>query len=1063
MVLLVVAVAAFAVLWRSGPLDATAVSWSSRDYAPAVVVVARLVGVVVAGYLIVVCMLTLAGGLGRLAVLGRVAARLAVGPLRTKVVQVAAASSIIVASMSANAQASVASGPVATLPIDRADRVGSEEPPLARVSVVMSLTEARAAARAARPAAAAEIVAPPAQAGVVVVQAGDSLWSLCEARYGPPVSRAVVAVVAAVNGLTDPSLIMPGQQLRFPADPTDRVNAGDDARVFVREGDSLWFIASNALAVRSGSVKPAAVATAVGEMIAINTFASGTPERIFPGEELLLPASITGAVTEPGVVAPSPSPVDDGRPTAPVGVPLPPPVPLASTPATDPTPAAATAVRSTPTSPAPVIRSSVVPANVPATPVPTAAGPRPPVAVERATRSGLGVAREVLAGVSGSLVLASGLLVASRRLRRRRAAPHRAAGVVALSETATSVEQAVFRAGDVLFVTWAGQVLTRLVRALPDGFVGRVRAVELTDPTGSDGDAIEVLWDRPVAAFPPAGWVGSHEGWAWRRRFDPDEGFDRLLGPAIPGLVTIGRRDGRLVLVDVATFGSLALAGRGGSDVARSMMLSWCADNDLGFAVVSPVGFDVDGVEQLDRFEPLSPQGALATAHREAGLLPFGERSIGELRVFVVDASFPHVDELVELCQPGSTIAVVVVGDVPGAGGRLVVDEDGSAHLEPGGFTVETVGLTRQNAASVACLLDELAEPVGDDAIDAAHNDLVAHVEQIAHEHTQALREARDEDVGHGDRDARRDHGEPDAIEFADEPAGASPVTVTATTEAVCDASGLDGFAGEPDDGLDDGPLALLPRSTYRVRVLGPVCVDDVASLSGPAVAVLALLAVTRLEPTETERRLSGSVVQARIWGDKDVSPEHVFNTISRVRRLLPLPDRRVAVGRDGRDDSSRYWADPAVGSDLEQLMVAVALARTLSSSDAITVLRYGLGLVTGAPFGGCAKFVGWAAPEVTGWAARAEWLIEDAVCQLVELAFEAGDRDAIAEALRAGRRGTTGGSERITRASVAFAASRGSVPAFEEAWRQAVNELEFEPSPGLVRWAAGLRSTYQS
>jgi nucleoid-associated protein YgaU len=65
---------------------------------------------------------------------------------------------------------------------------------------------------------AAHGVAAPVASQRIVVHAGDTLWVLAE-RHATPGSdpRRWIADVARLNGLTDPTRLLPGQVLQLPA------------------------------------------------------------------------------------------------------------------------------------------------------------------------------------------------------------------------------------------------------------------------------------------------------------------------------------------------------------------------------------------------------------------------------------------------------------------------------------------------------------------------------------------------------------------------------------------------------------------------------------------------------------------------------------------------------------------------------------------------------------------------------------------------------------------------------------------------------------------------------
>ena len=131
----------------------------------------------------------------------------------------------------------------------------------------------------------------------------------------------------------------------------------------------------------------------------------------------------------------------------------------------------------------------------------------------------------------------------------------------------------------------------RRVRATPV-------AVEISEAHG-----IELLWDAPMPSAPRP--VGSH-----RRRLGvahpvrPRPARPATPAPAvIPGLVTIGQRDGNTVLVDLEALGSLAITGdpTAAENLARSIVVELACGDDLANSYVHTVGVDLDDLPQLDR------------------------------------------------------------------------------------------------------------------------------------------------------------------------------------------------------------------------------------------------------------------------------------------------------------------------------------------------------------------------------------------------------------------------------------------------------------------------------
>ena len=174
-----------------------------------------------------------------------------------------------------------------------------------------------------------------------------------------------------------------------------------------------------------------------------------------------------------------------------------------------------------------------------------------------------------LVGLAGATTLSAGLLAVYRRLRRRQsAAGARAWRLMPSGESARLYRQLV-AAADLPLVRWAGQELSGVLFGLGRPAAGPV-AVELSELTG-----IELLWDAPMPEA-PAPWEATPGGWSWRLLYDPAaEVPEAVLPAAVPGLVTLGRRDDAQLLVDLEAYGSLSICGdpRAAEDVMRAVVL----------------------------------------------------------------------------------------------------------------------------------------------------------------------------------------------------------------------------------------------------------------------------------------------------------------------------------------------------------------------------------------------------------------------------------------------------------------------------------------------------------
>ena len=322
----------------------------------------------------------------------------------------------------------------------------------------------------------------------------------------------------------------------------------------------------------------------------------------------------------------------------------------------------------------------------------------------------------LLAGVSGAIALAeprfSFDFAECDDAARRRGVQLRPS----LDEENLTTEAAVVAAADLPLVRWAGQSLAELFAGLrPQHLQSIPQAVELSDSTG-----LEILWSAPNMAA-PAPWSLADGGWTWRLPYDPDAPVPvEALPAALPSLVTIGRRDGRQLLVNLEAFGSVAVRG----DVERvtaflcSVAAELALGDDLADAYVSAVNVDVpmssdrlwigDIDEAIQRVESFSasvrdafrPTGAESSHAFRSG--PNG----AHLEVAVVIASLiddTNAARLVQSIGANQGVAVVVASDVP-ANASVRINADGSAVLDPLGVSFEAVGLPADSARQITAL-----------------------------------------------------------------------------------------------------------------------------------------------------------------------------------------------------------------------------------------------------------------------------------------------------------------------------------------------------------------------
>ena len=200
-------------------------------------------------------------------------------------------------------------------------------------------------------------------------------------------------------------------------------------------------------------------------------------------------------------------------------------------------------------------------------------------------------------GLSGSTVLASGLVVMLRRRRRRTGGAALVDEDTGIDET-SPLEAAVIEAADVDFVRWAGLALGELGAQLdPAELRGDPAEVDLDTEAGS----VELHWTIPNP-LPVPGWEARDGGWSWLARFDATAVL-RELAPPMPSLVTVGSRGSRLVMVDLEQTGSLAVGGDPDlvSALLRSVVLELASGDHLTDAFVVTVGSDMTALAHLDR------------------------------------------------------------------------------------------------------------------------------------------------------------------------------------------------------------------------------------------------------------------------------------------------------------------------------------------------------------------------------------------------------------------------------------------------------------------------------
>jgi DNA-binding winged helix-turn-helix (wHTH) protein len=807
-----------------------------------------------------------------------------------------------------------------------------------------------------------------------------------------------------------------GQSASDQASPATSGDAGwlPGETVVVQSGDNVWDLSAERLDRADGeTLTPtnAEIADHMHLVIDTNTFPSGNPSLIFPGDTIDFPA-----IGSPPLA----------QPTEPPPLPPPPAADLPAPPATEAHPPPSAPPDVLPPTEAPTIAvetGTTVPARHPADTKPGAQQAAPALTDNDASPDRSLV---TLAGVTGTVALASGLATALVRQRRRR----RALGTGRPSRLSTrqaEVETAIVAASDVPFTRWAGEELAALARQLtPTAIKGAPIAVELEPGVG-----IEILWDQPCQTA-PIPWEATDGGWSWRVHYDPDEPTPLAEWPSpIPALATVGTRGHRQLLVDLEAVGTLAVSGPPADVEAwiRAVVLELGAGDDLADASVLTVGSGVDGVEHLERVADVHPDEAIglltARARDITDLLDGNEslfhRRLGEnpvlgLSTDVVvcgDVELETQTQIAACVVPRHGAAVILTADVKHAGARLVLDGYGSAVLHdvgPDPILITPVGVPRETAAEIAVLLDHEHDASADEPFsDEVVTELVPDSEQ------------RPTD---------------EALASASEPGAA--FVQNNLLDSACSDNGDDEWCR--------------PEPALLVRVLGRPAVPDRPEIQGLKLRLLVYLAC------QNGRTVSRSRILDAVWGGEARERKTFSNKLSDLRNTLGTSPTGSPLLSTATDAGVRL--DPSVRTDLSVFIALAARARDAASNEAIELLSDALTLVHGEPFddGGYE----WA--DATQDNVQTHDHILNAARDLCRLACEADDLTIARFALVQGLKAVPGHEDlyRLRMQLEHRAANTAAIHAtFNELTHQ-LNVLECEPSTetvNLYRQLVGRRS----
>lgn len=737
------------------------------------------------------------------------------------------------------------------------------------------------------PPAATASVDPQTDARVWVVFAGDTVWDIAEQALG---DGGRSGEILELNPTVQPRRLRVGYHLTLPGDaaiPNDRqptapapTDAATDApssptttividtagylppeTITIRTGDNLWSLSETRLDAADGpTLTPSAAETAdyLDDVIDSNSFPSGDPSLIHPGERYQFPAIGTPPPASEPQAAPS-----EPEPTATGSVPAPTP---------DPIPVTTTNAPSTtaPTRPSELSPEPTTIVTTPASPATTSTS---------GGSTGDSDTAPLLAGIASATALATGLLLAHRRRRQHAARRGAAALRRPLRAQQRQLVDQLVRAADVPLVRWANHELATLMAGLnPRAIMGTPLAVEISTSHG-----IELLWSSPNTGAPHP-WEAADGGWTWRLLYDPDHPVphDPEIAP-IAGLVTIGSRDGNQLLLNLEAFGTVALTGdpARADNLARAVVLELATTQELGSACCTVVGLAVDGDEHFWRAEHAdietvrqrisSQQASYRKLIRESGMpgafhLRVGDPFDRDVTVAVLDSAATSMLDEMEV-EPNLGVAVLALGSLPRDCATVSVDADGKATLQPLGLQFDAAGVPLATAAAIAVLLDEPESPdTGPDRL--IDDDPNATPSGVA-------------------------DAETDPVPAEDEPSDLDPV-------------------GDDEPEAKDDDDAALTEPIHLVRVLGAPTIDGISGLGRLELGIITYLACSGRVATPEQ------IIDA-VWSGKSIGQGTFSNRLTRARNtapgiLLPRPHgtREVALADDVTTDM--HLLEAAIG-----------------------------------------------------------------------------------------------------------------------------------------------------
>jgi DNA-binding SARP family transcriptional activator len=558
----------------------------------------------------------------------------------------------------------------------------------------------------------------------------------------------------------------------------------------------------------------------------------------------------------------------------------------------------------------------------------------------------------------------------------------------------SGLERSIVAAADVPLVRWVGQELAILGELI----AGRRHPAVPVAVEFSEGTGIEILWDQPILDA-PAPWEAMPGGWSWRTTYDAEAPVPVAERPSpIPGLVTVGRREGRQLMVNLEALGTVSVAGdpNAAEGLIRSIVVELATCDEIADAAVA-VTDDVpiklgDGDVGIDVLTPVQVADVLAEAGRSAadaveGLetgSTFGYRTYSTpvlplpVTVVAADPSHPAIGDAAETVARNCGASLVLLGRSSAADAQIDVMSDGTATIHPLGLTFEAALLPPSTEVDIGALL-----------ADAPEHDIKGDPDEVRRPETTVPGSTRD--VGELPLRPWWLKGSDLDLSADEVTAGSTGVAEEQPGEDAAEWS-IDLRAGSATTAAPLAGRSLPPK--MLVKVLGAPRIVDGPNLGRRELNVVVFIACSH-------RPVSHEHIQDAIWGGGAISTKSVFNLIGSARTALGRWDEKPVLSTAKRPHNT-IELHPEVRTDVDLLRDLVAAAEAAPSNDALALLLEALELVEGPPFD--AAGYDWALTSQL--VSEAEHLIERASSMAAEIAIEQGDlaraRWAVTVGLRA-------------------------------------------------------------